>query len=109
VLLNFIAGSAGADAKDRAVQNIAAAHEPGTDYLLNLAGQSRVQLGARIAILDYLTRQAVNTQDKGMIDRFYALRSRSVRDGAFVASIDLYLRRICNWQWRIIWLGTWTR
>lgn len=96
VLLNFIAGAAGADAKDRAVQNIAAAHEPGTDYLLNLAGQSRVPLGARIAILDYLTRQAVNTQDKGMIDRFYALRSRSARDANFVASIDLSLRVLGN-------------
>lgn len=96
VLLNFIATAAGADSKDRAVQNIAAAHEPGTDYLLNLAAQSRVPLGARIAILDYLTRQAVNAQDKGMIDRFYTLRGRSARDATFVASIDLSLRMLGN-------------
>jgi len=95
VLLNFLAGDGSVDAKDRAAQNIANAHPPGVTYLLQLAAKRRVPTSARIAIVDYLTRYAVNQQDKSMIGNFYALR-RSANSAQLLSSIDLSLRVLGN-------------
>lgn len=91
VLLNFLAGDSPPDVKDRAVQSIAEAHPPGIGYLLGLAGKRSLAPKVRIAIIDYLTRFAVNTQDKSMINRFLALRGRA-GNAQVLASINLSLR-----------------
>jgi len=96
VLLGYLAGDGSADTKDRAVQSILAAHPPGVDYALSLASQPKVPLKARIALIDYLTRHAVNNQDRSIVDKFMKLRQRSARDAEFVASIDLSLRVLSN-------------
>lgn len=92
VLLQFLASDAQAEVKDKAVQSIAAGHESGTAYLLKLAAKRSLPLKARIAIVDYLTRYAVNAQDRSMINKFYALRAKSAGDPKYVASIDLSIR-----------------
>lgn len=91
VLINYLAGDGTPDVKDRAVQSIADAHPPGVPYLLNLAARRNVPVKSRIAIIDYLTRLAVNTQDKTMINKFINLRARA-GNGQVVASINLSLR-----------------
>ena len=91
VLLDFLAGGGNADVKDRAVQSIADAHPPGVPYLLALAAKRSVPVKSRIAIVDYLTRLAVNTQDKSMINKFINLRPRA-GNAQLVSSINLSLR-----------------
>lgn len=95
VLLDFLSTDSNSETKDKAVQSIADAHAPGPDYLLGLAGRPALPATARIAIIDYLTRVAVNTQDKKMIGRFLALRRRA-GDRQVIASIDLSLRVLGN-------------
>lgn len=91
VLIQFLAGGGSADVKDRAVQSIADAHPPGVAYLLGLAARRSVPVQSRIAIVDYLTRLAVNTQDKSMINKFINLRARA-GNAQLVSSINLSLR-----------------
>lgn len=106
VLLQFLAGDGQPEVKDKAVQGIASGHESGSAYLLKLAAKRSVPLKARVAILDYLTRYAVNAQDKSMINKFYALRRSSAGDRKFVVSIDLSLRLLGNAFGRAIATGT---
>lgn len=106
VLLQFLQGDAGSEVKDKAVQSIAAGHESGTAYLLKLAGKRSLHLNTRVAILDYLTRYAVNAQDRSMINKFYALRRHAGGDRKFIASIDLSLRLLGNAFGRAIGGGT---
>jgi len=91
-LIDYLSGDGSSEAKDRAVQNIADARTNGISYLLGLAGKGSVKPAARIAIIDFLTRHAVNTQDKSMIGKFQALRSRSGGNRQIISSIDLSLR-----------------
>jgi hypothetical protein len=91
VLLQYLAGDGASDVKDRAVQSIADAHRPGVPYLLALAAKRSIAVKSRIAIVDYLTRLAVNAQDKSMIHKFQTLRSRA-GNAQLVASINLSLR-----------------
>jgi hypothetical protein len=91
VLINYLAGDGSTDVKDRAVQSIADAHPPGVPYLLALASRRGISAKSRIAVIDYLTRLAVNTQDKSMINKFIALRGRA-GNAQVVASINLSLR-----------------
>jgi hypothetical protein len=91
VLLEFLATDAAPETKDKAVQSIYDAHNGKTDYLLGLAAKSSLPATARIAIIDYLTRYAVNNQDKSMIGRFVALRRRA-GNREVIASIDLSIR-----------------
>ncbi len=91
VLINYLAGDGSTDVKDRAVQSIAEAHPPGVPYLLALAGRRGISAKSRIAVIDYLTRLAVNTQDKSMIHKFINLRARA-GNAQVVASINLSLR-----------------
>ena len=106
VLLQFLAGDGQPEVKDKAVQSIASGHESGSAYLLKLAAKRSIPFKARVAILDYLTRYAVNAQDKSMINKFYALRRSSAGDRRFVASIDLSLRLLGNAFGRAIATGT---
>lgn len=106
VLLQFLAGDGQPEVKDKAVQSIASGHESGSAYLLKIAAKRSVPFQARVAILDYLTRYAVNAQDKSMINKFYALRRSSAGDRQFVASIDLSLRLLGNAFGRAIATGT---
>ncbi len=92
VLLQYLTGDGPPEVKDKAVQSIASGHESGSAYLLKLAAKRSLPLKARVAILDYLTRVAVNAQDRSMVNKFYALRRSSAGDRRFVASIDLSLR-----------------
>ena len=105
VLLQFLSGDGMPEVKDKAVQSIASGHESGSAYLLKLAARRSLPLKARVAILDYLTRYAVNAQDKSMINKFYALRRSSAGDRQFVASIDLSLRLLGNAFGRAIATG----
>ncbi|MFO1470256.1 MAG: hypothetical protein U1F27_04365 [Turneriella sp.] len=105
VLLQFLSGDGMPEVKDKAVQSIASGHESGSAYLLKLAARRSLPLKARVAILDYLTRYAVNAQDKSMINKFYALRRSSAGDRQFVASIDLSLRLLGNAFGRAIGTG----
>jgi hypothetical protein len=91
VLLDFLSTDAAAETKDKAVQSIADAHGGKTDYLLGLAAKSQLPAKARIAIIDYLTRYAVNNQDKSMIYRFTALKRRAA-NREVSTSIDLSIR-----------------
>lgn len=91
-LIDYLSGDGSPEAKDRAVQNIADARSNGITYLLGLAGKTSVKPAARIAIIDFLTRHAVNTQDKSMIGKFQALRGRAGGNRQIIASIDLSLR-----------------
>lgn len=106
VLLQFLSGDGLPEVKDKAVQSIASGHESGSAYLLKLAARRSLPFKARVAILDYLTRYAVNAQDKSMINKFYALRRSSAGDRQFVASIDLSLRLLGNAFGRAIATGT---
>lgn len=105
VLLQFLSGDGQPEVKDKAVQSIASGHESGSAYLLKLAAKRSVPFKARVAILDYLTRYAVNAQDKSMINKFYALRRSSAGDRKFIASIDLSLRLLGNAFGRAIATG----
>jgi hypothetical protein len=91
VLIDYLDSNGAGESKDRAAEKIAAAHKEGNGYLLTLAGKSSLGVTARIAIVDYLTRTAVNAQDKSMINKFYALRRRS-NSAKLTASINLSLR-----------------
>lgn len=106
VLLQFLSGDGAPEVKDKAVQSIAAGHESGSAYLLKLAAKRSLPLKTRVAILDYLTRYAVNAQDKSMINKFYALRRSAAGDRQYVASIDLSLRLLGNAFGRSIATGT---
>lgn len=105
VLLQFLSGDGMPEVKDKAVQSIASGHESGSAYLLKLAAKRSLPFKARVAIIDYLTRYAVNAQDKSMINKFYALRRSSAGDRQFVASIDLSLRLLGNAFGRAIATG----
>ncbi|HMY10173.1 MAG TPA: hypothetical protein PKC74_01020 [Turneriella sp.] len=91
VLLEFLGTDSVAETKDKAVQSIADAHGGKVDYLLGLAAKSSLPAATRIAIIDYLTRYAVNNQDKSMIGRFMALKRRAA-SREVTASIDLSIR-----------------
>ncbi len=95
VLLEFLGTDAISETKDKAVQSIADAHGGKIDYLLALAGKPSLSAAARIAIIDYLTRYAVNNQDKAMIGRFSALKRRS-GNREVASSIDLSIRILAN-------------
>lgn len=109
VLIDYLSGDGSPEAKDRAVQNIADARSNGIAYLLGLAGKSSVKVAARIAIVDFLTRHAVNTQDKSMIGKFQTLRRRAGGSRELAASIDLSLRILGSAFGRNVAVGTATR
>lgn len=91
VLLDFLATDAAVETKDKAIQNIADAHAGGAAYLLDLAAKNTLATPARIAIIDYLTRDAVNREDKSIIGKLAALKRRS-NNRELNSSIDLSLR-----------------
>lgn len=91
VLLNYLTGDGSIDSKDKAVSAIRAAHPDGVDYLLGLIKRTTTPLKARMAIVDYLTRYAVDRRDSAMFDRFLTLRRR-VREKTLLRSIDLSLQ-----------------
>ncbi|MBV6492569.1 MAG: hypothetical protein LDLANPLL_00564 [Turneriella sp.] len=90
VLLEYLAGDGDSETKDRAVVGIQVAHPPGITYILNLIGSSKTPVKARLAIIDYLTRLAVNTQDKSMIKKLTVVRARA-KNAQVVRSINLSL------------------
>lgn len=91
VLLEFLATDAAAEVKDKAVESIVAAHGGKADYVLAIAAKGSQPAVVRIAIIDYLTRYAVNNRDRAMVWRFVALRRRST-DRKVAASIELSIR-----------------
>lgn len=91
VLLDFLATDAASETKDKAIQSIADAHGGNNAYLLSLAANNNLAAAVRIAIIDYLTRDAVNREDKSIIAELAALKRRS-RNREVNASIDLSLR-----------------
>lgn len=91
VLLDFLATDAASETKDKAIQSIADAHGGTNAYLLGLAANNNLAAAVRIAIIDYLTRDAVNREDKSIIAGLVALKRRS-RNREVNASIDLSLR-----------------
>lgn len=91
VLLNYLAGDGSIDSKDKAATAIRVAHPNGIDYLLGLTKRATTPLKARMAIVDYLTRYAVDSRDSAMFDRFLTLRRR-VREKPLLRSIDLSLQ-----------------
>jgi len=95
VLLDFLSTDGAAETKDKAVQSIADAHGGKTDYLLGLAAKSQLPAATRIAIIDYLTRYAVNNQDRSMINRFIALK-RHAANREVSTSIDLSIRILAS-------------
>jgi len=105
-LLDYLSGEGSSEAKDRAVQNIADARSNGITYLLGLAGKNSIKVAARIAIVDFLTRHAVNTQDKSMIGKFQSLRRRAAGSRELAASIDLSLRILGSAFGRTVVVGS---
>ncbi len=106
VLLQYLAGDGNPETKDRAVQNIDDSRQNGIAYLLSLAGKSSSGVKARIAIIDFLTRHAVNTQDKSMIGKFQVLRRRAGSNRELAQSIDLSLRVLGSAFGRTVAVGT---
>lgn len=106
VLLQYLAGDGSPEAKDRAVRNIADSRENGISYLLTLAGKNSISVSARIAIVDFLTRHAVDSQDKSMIGKFQTLRRRAGSSRQLTASIDLSLRVLGSAFGRNVAIGT---
>ncbi|MFO1524446.1 MAG: hypothetical protein U1F16_00580 [Turneriella sp.] len=92
VLLQFLASDASPEVKDKAVQSVAAAHGGGSAYVLKLAARRNLPVGARISLVDYLTRFAVNNQDRSMINKFYALKRSAAGQPKLIASINLSIR-----------------
>lgn len=95
VLLEFLGTDSAPETKDKAVQSIADANGGKTDYLLGLAAKNSLPAAARIAIIDYLTRYAVNNQDKAMVGRFVALKRRTA-SREVTTSIDLSIRILAS-------------
>ncbi|MCX7632328.1 MAG: hypothetical protein N2Z22_03230 [Turneriella sp.] len=91
VLLDFLGSNAAPEIKDKAVEQILAAHGNDRNYLIARIQDSSLHKEARIAIIDYLTRYAVDKKEVGLIGTFRALERR-VDNAEVRASLALSVR-----------------